>query len=376
MSIDWLKQAVSQSTKLHPYIPGKPIEQMLREQGLSEGNIQKQVSKIVKLASNENPYGPPPKAVAAMQLAATQVHRYPDGDCFDLKQVLADNHHVQTNQLLIGNGSNEVLELIIRCFAGAGDEVIYSQRGFIVYALATTAAGAKGISVPESDGFGHDLDAMLAAVNENTKIICIANPNNPTGSLLTTSELQDFLDKLPRNVVVILDEAYYEYVSAEIEDSIQVLKHPGLMVSRTFSKAYGLAGCRVGYVVADEAMISVVNRFREPFNVNMLAQQAAIGALADKAWVLDKVETCKLEREVLESELNQRGCLAAKSYANFVLLKHPESLKVVSGLEEKGVIVRPLSPYGMKDILRVSVGSVIENNKFLAALDAVLGELN
>ena len=372
MSVDWLDQAVSQSGKLHPYIPGKPVAQMLRELGLDESEIQQRVFKTVKLASNENPYGPPPKAIAAIEKAAVEVHRYPDGDCFDLKQLLAEEHAIQTGQLLIGNGSNEVLELIIRSFAGAGDEVVYSQRAFIVYALATTAAGATAVAVPEADGFAHDLKAMLEAVNESTKVICIANPNNPTGSLLKTKELQLFLDALPRSIVVILDEAYFEYVLDEVEDSIQVLKHPGLIVSRTFSKAYGLAGCRVGYAVADEALLSVINRFREPFNVNMLAQAAAMGALQDKSWVLDRVEDCKQERASLESALAAKGCLAAHSFANFVLLKHESSLPLVKQMEEKGVIVRPLAPYGMPDVLRVSVGSAEENDKFLKVLDEVL----
>ncbi len=372
MAMDWLAQAVAQSEKLHPYIPGKPIEQMLRERGLNDGQIREQIALTVKLASNENPYGPPPKAIAAMQQAAAEVHRYPDGDCFTLKQALVAEHGIQPGQLLIGNGSNEVLELIIRSFAASGDEVVYSQRAFIVYALATVAAGATGIAVSEHDGFGHDLDGMLAALTEKTKVVCIANPNNPTGSLLKTEALQAFLDALPRHVVVILDEAYFEYVQHEVADSIHALSHPGLVVSRTFSKAYGLAGCRVGYAVADDALISVINRFREPFNVNMLAQAAAIAALQDKAWVLEKVTACLDERAHLEAALEQRNCLAAASHGNFVLLRHEKSLSLVKELEEKGVIVRPLAPYGMADTLRVSVGSAEENAKFLQALDAVL----
>lgn len=372
MGLDWIKQAVPQSKQLHPYTPGKPVAHMLRELGLNESQTQQRLTSTVKLASNENAYGVPPKAVVAIQKAALEVHRYPDGDCFELKQVLAQYHGIEKEQLLIGNGSNEVLELVIRCFAGVGDEVIYSQRGFIVYALATTASGAKGIAVPEHDGFGHDLEAMLQAVNACSKVICIANPNNPTGSLLKTDELQAFLDKLPRRLVVLLDEAYYEYVADEVADSVHALNHPGLIVSRTFSKAYGLAGCRIGYAVAAEPLLAVVNRFREPFNVNMLAQYAAIAALADKDWVLDKVKSCKKERARLEAALEGLDCLAAKSYGNFVLLKHARSLELVKMLEEKGVIVRPLAPYGMPDILRVSVGTEMENNTFLSALKAVL----
>lgn len=375
MNADWLSRAVPQAQKLHPYVPGKPIEQMLREQDFDENKIKPKISDIVKLASNENAYGVSPKAVAAIQQAATEVHRYPDGDCFALKQALASEHNIEQSQLLLGNGSNEVLELLIRCFAGAGDDVIYSQRGFIVYALATAAAGAHGLVVPEKDGYGHDLKAMAAAVTDKTKVVCIANPNNPTGSLLGTSELQLFLNQLPRDLIVILDEAYYEYVADEIEDSMHALKYPGLIVSRTFSKAYGLAGCRVGYAVANQDLLAVVNRFREPFNVNMLAQHAAMAALSDKTWVLDKVKRCKEERTRLEEALRQRNCLAAKSYANFVLLQSTKCEQLVTLLEEKEIIVRPLATYGMADVLRISVGTREENQRFLQALDISFEEL-
>ncbi|MDX8381676.1 MAG: histidinol-phosphate transaminase [Ghiorsea sp.] len=372
MTTPWLKQAVSQAQKLYPYVPGKPIEQMLRELGLTDYEVEQRISSTVKLASNENPYGVPPKALLVIQSVANDMNRYPDGDCFQLKQALAQKHHVSSSQLLIGNGSNEVLELIIRTFAGAGDEVIYSQRGFIVYALATTASGATGVAVPESDGFTHDLNAMLKAVNSNTKVICIANPNNPTGSLLKTTDLQNFLNQIPSHIVVILDEAYVEYVADEIEDSIHALKHEGLIISRTFSKAYGLAGCRVGYAVALSDLIAVVNRFREPFNVNSLAQAAALGALDDIDWVLGKVELCKQERSRLEAALEAVNCFVSKSYGNFVLMQHENSMALVQALEKLGVIVRPLAPYDMPNILRVSVGTKDENDAFLNALAKVL----
>ena len=372
MGVNWFKQAVSQSEQLHPYIPGKPVAQMLREQGLSESEIARHEAGIVKLASNENPYGTPPKALEAIRQAACEACRYPDGDCFELKQALAAKHKIQAEQLLIGNGSNEVLELVIRSFAGTGDEVIYSQRGFIVYALATIAAGATGVAVPEHDGFSHDLSAMLEAVTSKTKVICVANPNNPTGSLLSTSELQSFLNKLPSHIVVILDEAYYEYVMDEVDDSIHALTHDGLIVSRTFSKAYGLAGCRVGYAVAHPDLLAVVNRFREPFNVNSLAQAAALAALDEHDWVMDKVAQCKQERDRLEAALQGLGLLAAHSFANFVLLRYEGAAELARDLERQGVIVRPLAPYAMADILRVSVGSEAENDAFLAALSKVL----
>jgi len=365
-NIDWMARAVLQTGGLHPYIPGKPVETLLREKGLD---------RAIKLASNENPYGPSPKAIAAMQQAANEVHRYPDGDATVLKAALAAVHGVATNQVLVGNGSNEVLELLIRAFAGVGDEVIYAQRGFIVYALAAQAAGATGIAVPESDGLSHDLDAMAAAVTARTKIVCIANPNNPTGTLLGHAAIQSFLDGLPRDVVVIIDEAYYEFVADQLGDSVRELAHPGLVISRTFSKAYGLAGCRVGYAVADAAIIGLANRFREPFNINVLAQAAAVAALDDQAWVNEKVAETVLERDKLESALAAMGLGGGHSFGNFVLLRHAHSDDILRQLEDHGIIPRPLAPYGMAGYLRISVGLPAENTEFLSILKSIIAGL-
>ncbi len=358
-----MARAVPQSGALHPYVPGKPVEVLLREKGLE---------RAIKLASNENPYGPSPKAIAAMKNIADQVHRYPDGDATQLKQALAGFHDVSSDRVLLGNGSNEVLELLIRTFAGAGDEVVFSQRGFIVYALAAQAAGAVGVSIPESDGLTHDLDAMAAAVSAKTKIICIANPNNPTGTLLNNNAIQRFLDGLPRDVIVIIDEAYYEFVADELGDSITVLSHPGLVISRTFSKAYGLAGCRVGYAVADAEVVALVNRFREPFNVNLLAQSAAVAALSDLDWVREKVAECRLERDRMESRLSGWAVLGGHSFGNFVLLRHKQSQEILRLLEERGIIPRPLAAYGMPDFLRISVGTDAENDELLQALTEIM----
>ena len=365
MTIDWMGRAVAQAAGLHPYIPGKPVETLLREKGLH---------RAIKLASNENPYGPSPKAIAAMQQAVAEVHRYPDGDATLLKEALADFHKVGADRILIGNGSNEVLELLIRSFAGSGDEVIYSQRGFIVYALAAQAAGATGIAVPESDGLTHDLDAMAAAVTERTKLVCIANPNNPTGSLHSNRAMQAFLDALPRHILVIIDEAYYEFVADELGDSVQDLSHPGLIISRTFSKAYGLAGCRVGYAVADEAIVGLANRFREPFNVNLLAQTAATAALQDRDWVLSRVAETVSERDKLEAALDSLGMSGGHSRGNFVLLRHSCCSEILQRLEDHGIIPRPLAPYGMADYLRISVGLPAENAEFLSVLEGIVGE--
>jgi len=361
--VNWAAKAVDQALKLFPYVPGKPIEALLAEKGLKEA---------VKLASNENPYGPPPMAIKAIKKAAGQVHRYPDGDCGELKAALAAKLNRSTENILIGNGSNELLELLIRTFAGFGDEVLFSQRGFIVYALATQAAGATGVPVPESDGLSHDLDAMVNAVTERTKVICIANPNNPTGTMHGMTAIQVFLDRLPRDVVVIMDEAYFEFVADELGDSISDLNHPGLVISRTFSKAFGLAGCRVGYAVANEEIVSLVNRFREPFNVNLIAQKAALAALDDIYWVMARVTDCKQERDRLELTFDGWGVLGGRSFGNFVLLRHAKAAKILQMLEDQGIIPRPLEPYGMPDYLRISVGSEQENEQLLKALEPIL----
>lgn len=366
MTIDWMARAVSQAAGLYPYIPGKPIEQLLREKGLASA---------VKLASNENPYGPSPKAIEAIRQAAAGVHLYPDGDGTALKAALAAHHGVEVGRILLGNGSNEVLSMLIRAFAGPGDEVVYSRRGFIVYALAAQASGAKGIAVAEADGLAHDLDAMAAAVNARTKVVCLANPNNPTGTLHDNEAIQDFLDKLPRELVVILDEAYYEFVADTLGDSVARLSHPGLVVSRTFSKAYGLAGLRIGYAVADAGLVAVVNRFREPFNLNLPAQAAACAALADLDWVMDKVAAVNAERLRLEGYLAARDLLAGVSYGNFVLLRHAEAKRIWAALEDRGVITRPLAPYGMSDVLRISVGTPEENTRLCTVLAEVLAGL-
>jgi len=363
---DWSRHAVKQCASLHPYIPGKPVEQLLEEKGLASA---------IKLASNENPYGPSPKAVEAIRNHADGVHRYPDGDAGKLKAALADKHGVKPENILLGNGSNEVLELIIRTFTGPGDEVIYSEHAFIVYALAAVAAGANGIAVPEADGLSHDLNAMARAVTDRTKIICMANPNNPTGTLHDLATIQIFLDQLPRHMIVMLDEAYYEYTSAMVGDSIGQLSHPGLIICRTFSKAYGLAGLRVGYGVGDAEVFALVNRFREPFNVNLLAQKAAHAALGDTDWVLDKVAITLDEREKLQDFLVKHGLLGGKSYGNFVLLKHPRSTEILQALENKGIIPRPLAPYGMPEYLRITVGAEKENVQFMAVTNEIMRDI-
>jgi len=365
--IDWPRRAVQQCAHLHPYIPGKPVEQLLAEKGLTSA---------IKLASNENPYGPSPKAVEAIRHHASDVHRYPDGDAKEIKAALAEKHDVKPENILLGNGSNEVLELMIRTFAGPGDEVVYSEHAFIVYALAAIAAGANGIAVPEADGLSHDLDAMARAVTQQTRIVCMANPNNPTGTLHNLTAIQQFLDGLSRNIIVILDEAYYEYTSAIIGDSIGRLSHPGLVICRTFSKAYGLAGLRMGYGISDTDIIALANRFREPFNTSLMAQKAALAALGDTDWVQDKVSITLDERMKLEDFLVEHQLLGGTSQGNFVLLRHPCSTNILQELENNGIIPRPLAPYGMPDYLRITVGAKKENAQFMTVLNEIMRDIH
>ncbi len=360
MNIDWSRRAVAQCSRLRPYVPGKPVEQLLREKGVAEA---------VKLASNENPYGPPPAVIRAIRQAAGGVCRYPDGSAGELRAALAAKHDVGVGNILLGNGSNEVLELLIRTFAGPGDEVVYSEHAFIVYALAATAAGARGVAIPEADGLSHDLDAMAYAVTDRTRLVCIANPNNPTGSLHDLTTLQEFLDRLPRDVLVVLDEAYHDYVCDETGDAVGGLSHPGLIICRTFSKAYGLAGLRVGYGVGNAAILGLVNRFREPFNVNALAQKAALAALNEQDWVRGKVAETLAERKILEAFLADQGMLGANSHGNFVLLKHADAAGLLRELENQGIIPRPLTPYGMPEWLRITVGTPKENRRFMQAVE-------
>lgn len=362
--IDWSRCAVAQSAHLHPYIPGKPIEMLLAEQGISEA---------IKLASNENPYGPPPAAIAAIGKHASGVSRYPDGDSRELKALLAAKHGVTADAVVVGNGSSEVLELVIRTFAGPGDEVVFSSHAFIMYPLYTRAVGAIEVSVPETDGLSHDLQAMAAAVTDRTKVMCIANPNNPTGTAHSYSAIQNLLDQLPRHLVVLLDEAYIEYMDEASRQGS--LFHPGLVICRTFSKAFGLAGCRIGYGIADPALLSLVNRFRPPFNTSSLAQAAAIAGLEDADWVLARVAESNRQRTLLEDYFAGMGLLAGRSAANFVLIRHARSDWLLSGLERHGIIPRPLKPYGMENHLRITVGTSEENDILMATLSGLMTEL-
>lgn len=351
-----------------PYVGGKPIDEVARELKLDPATI-------IKLASNENPRGPSPKALAAIAAAASDLTRYPDGNGFALKAALSNRLGVRPEQLVLGNGSNDVLELATQAFLREGDSAVYSQYAFVVYPLATQARGAHGIEVPAKD-HAHDLDAMRAAIMPGTKIVFVANPNNPTGTWLTGAAVESFIASVPKDVIVVLDEAYNEFLEpSEQSASIKWLpKFPNLIVSRTFSKAYGLAALRVGYGVMDAALADLLNRVRQPFNVNSLAQAAAIAALDDVDYV---TESRRLNREglrQLEAGLEALSIRYVRSHGNFILIDVGNAAAVNLALLRQGIIVRPVANYGLPSFLRVTVGLPAENARFLAALESAISK--
>ena len=351
-----------------PYRPGKPIEEVAREYGLDAGHI-------VKLASNENPLGIPASARAAIQSALDELGRYPDGNGFELKAAIARKYDVPTEWVTLGNGSNDGLELAARAVCAAGQSIVYSQYSFAVYALATQAIGAQAIVVPAVD-HGHDLEAMAAAVAPDTRVVFVANPNNPTGTFVDGHRLASFLAKVPARVAVVLDEAYTEYLDpAQRYDVIAwVRKYPNLIVSRTLSKAYGLAGLRVGFMVAQTPMTDLINRVRQPFNVNSLAQAAAVAALADDAFLARSYELNRDGLRQLEQGFTKLGLQFVPSSGNFVLVRIGRADVINERLLRAGVIVRPVGNYDLPQWLRVSVGLPEENAVFLAALAKALAE--
>jgi len=350
-----------------PYVPGKPIEELAREYGLAERSI-------VKLASNENPRGPSPKVLHAIAAAAADVTRYPDGNGFALKAALAQRYGVAHDQIVLGNGSNDVLELATQALLRPGDATVYSQHAFAVYPLATQARGATGIVVPACD-FGHDLAGMAAAVTPRTRIVFVANPNNPTGTWVAPEAMRAFLAAVPREVVVVLDEAYDEYLEpAQRSPSAGWIDaYPNLIVSRTFSKAYGLAGLRVGFGLMHAGLGDLLNRVRQPFNVNSVAQVAALAALADADYVAESAALNRAGMAELVHGLDAMGVGHVPSHGNFLLIRVGAAATVYEALLRQGVIVRPVASYGLPEHLRVTVGLPEENRRFLAALKTALG---
>ena len=357
---------------ISPYQPGKPISELAREMNMEE-------SSIIKLASNENPLGTSPLALKAMTEALNQVALYPDGSGFDLKEALSERYGVSSAQIVLGNGSNDVLELAARVFLKPGAAAVYSQHAFAVYPLVTQAVGASGISV-RALKYGHDLDAMLHAVTPETRIVFIANPNNPTGTLLPATEVLRFLQRVSSDVLVVLDEAYNEYLPASVKgDSVSWLQRfPNLLITRTFSKAYGMAGIRVGFGLAHEDVSGLMNRVRQPFNVNSIGLAGAVAALKDVEFVKRSYALNQAGMLQITTGLRQLGIEYIPSYGNFLSFRLPEknSARIVNeSLLKQGVIVRPIGIYEMPQHLRVTVGLESENEKFLSSLETALHQI-
>lgn len=367
MSCDFLALAQPGVQKLSPYVPGKPVDELARELNLDPDTI-------VKLASNENPLGPSPKAVEAIKAQLDELTRYPDGNGFALKQKLAERCGVTISQVTLGNGSNDILELVARAYLAPGLNAVFSEHAFAVYPIATQAVGAQAIAVPARH-WGHDLPAMLAAIDENTRVVFIANPNNPTGTWFGADELDEFLAAIPERVLVVLDEAYIEYAGdGDLPDGLKYLaSHPNLLVSRTFSKAYGLAALRVGYAICSAQIADVLNRVRQPFNVNSLALAAACAALDDEDFLARSRACNAAGMRQLEAGFRQLGLDWIPSRGNFIAVDFGrDAAPINQALLQDGVIVRPVTGYGMPTFLRVSIGTEAENARFLDVLSKVL----
>ena len=353
-----------------PYQGGKPIAEVAREFGLDE-------AKIIKLASNENPLGMPESAKLAMQAAVADIGRYPDANGFELKAAITAKYDVPAEWITLGNGSNDILELATHAFVQPGQAAMYAEYSFLVYALATQAVGARAIVVAAKD-FGHDLQAMAAAITDDTRLIFIANPNNPTGTFIPAAELEAFLQQVPAHIVVVLDEAYNEYLPPELQyESIAwVRQYPNLLVSRTMSKAYGLAGLRIGFGIAQPAITDLLNRIRQPFNVNSLAQAAAVAALNDKPFLQRSAEINAAGYAQLTAAFDDLKLSYVPSFGNFVMVKVGDDVdagsRVNMALLKQGIIVRPVGNYGLPQWLRITIGLPHENAAFIAALKSLL----
>ena len=365
MTNRFLDLCVPGVANLKPYIPGKPVSELERELGISD---------TIKLASNENPLGPPKAAKSVIHGQLNDLALYPDGSGFTLTNALAEKHAIAPSCITLGNGSNDVLDMIGRTFLEAGKEAIFSEYAFAVYPIVTQAVGAKA-QIAKARDFGHDLEAMLALVNDNTRVIFIANPNNPTGTWLTKNALHNFLTQVPSHIIVVVDEAYVEYVQEEdYPDATQWLsEYDNLIVTRTFSKAYGLAALRVGYCLSHPDVANLLNRVRQPFNVNSLAQAAALAALQDPEHIRQSVENNMQGLARYEAAFSEMGLDWIPSVGNFITVDLGcNASEVDKAMLSKGVITRPVANYGLPNHLRITVGLPEENDRCLAALKEVL----
>lgn len=347
-------------TAIQPYVPGKPIEELERELGISNS---------IKLASNENPLGPSPEALKAIKDSFSDLNRYPDGAGYYLKNALSEMLSISPHELILGNGSNELLDIVARTYLQAGDEAVMASPSFVVYGMAVQSVGGSSVQVPLKD-YRHDLEAMADAITPRTKMVFIANPNNPTGTINTKNEFDALMEKITDNMLIVVDEAYYEYVSApDYADSIKHFRAGrNILILRTFSKIHGLAGLRIGYGIAGKEILIDMNRLREPFNTNSLAQKAALAALKDTAHVTNSRKTNDEGREYLYQQLSSLGISYVPTEANFIYILIKDSLAVNNSLIKKGVIIRPMGPQA----IRVTIGLPQENKRFIEALKEVI----
>ncbi|MCI0547198.1 MAG: histidinol-phosphate transaminase [Candidatus Rokubacteria bacterium] len=367
MPVSWESLANEHILGIAPYEPGKPVEELERELG---------VHGAIKLASNENPLPPSEKVQKAIVDALQHVNRYPDGSGFYLRQALARRHGVTADHIILGNGSNELLELLVRAFLRHGDEAVIPHPSFVVYPMAVQSCGGIRVVVTLKD-YRLDLEAMARAITPMTKMVFVANPNNPTATLVTAAEVETFMARVPERAIVVFDEAYFEFAQGpDFPDTFQYMRHGRkVAILRTFSKAASLAGLRVGYTVADPSGIALLNRIRAPFNVNSLAQAGALAALEDDSHILECLRMIEAGRHFLADEFASLGLRAAPSRANFILLDvGRNAVDVYTRLLREGVIVRPMTSFGLESALRITIGTPEENRRLVKALRKVLGE--
>ncbi|MET0065579.1 MAG: histidinol-phosphate transaminase [Candidatus Thiodiazotropha sp.] len=361
----FLQHAMPSIKALQPYVPGKPVEELERELGIRHS---------IKLASNENPLGVSPRVAEVLRQGVAGVARYPDGGGYRLRHRLAQMHGTGEDAITLGNGSNDVLDMLARVFLGPAAESLFSEYAFAVYPLSSQAVGARLVSAPARD-YSHDLEALQALITPQTRVIWIANPNNPTGTWLARKPLHEFLTRVPADVIVVIDEAYFEYVEEpDYPDATEWLgEFPNLVVTRTFSKAYGLAGLRVGYALSHPLVADLLNRVRQPFNVNLMAQEAALAALDDRDFLQRSVAVNRAGMAQLQEGLKALEIDWIPSVGNFLTLDlQHNAAEVDRALLQQGVITRPIAGYGLPNHLRVSIGLEAENSRFLTALSEVL----
>ena len=359
----WLNKDVA---SIVPYEPGRPIEEVAREMGMTPESIS-------KLASNENPLGPSPLALEAMKVHARDMYLYPDGGAYYLRTKLAETFGVNMKQVVLGNGSNEILEFIGHCFMGKGRSIVMSAHAFVIYKLIARMFNAEVKEIPTQERLDHDLESMAAAIDNTTCAVFVCNPNNPTGTLVRQAEVEAFLAKVPEHVLVVFDEAYAEIALGPMPDTLNIVKsRPNCIMLRTFSKAYGLAGLRIGYGIGSEAIVESLQKARQPFNANRMAQEAALAALDDASFLRDSRAHFEASKEFLEGACEEMGIEYVPTYANFLLIKVGAGAEVTKKLTEKGVIVRPMAGYGLPQYIRVSFGRQEENKRLVRELRAVV----